>query len=492
MGLRVAKTIKFSKLPVKFQLSAEKSEERQGDFGMDWKIRLNVIPVIPALVKNPLFQLRRCVTLILGLHDMEAKRPTLLLMVCGLLLATQLPRTAEAGALYFYEMSSASESGYAGAGMVARANDAGTAFSNPGGMTRFKSPVLLAGATGVYINAGFRSGPGTTAEGREKGINKRVVPAGSFAYVRPVSDRISLGISAHNYFGLALDWKDDWIGRESAVNITLIAPQLQPTVAYRVNDWLSVGAGAALTLGYMKDKLRVEDPFNPGGRDGKLRLSDTDFAVQGNFGVMLQPTGDMRIGIRYLTETDLKFRDSPDVSGVRFPDLPNVDITTPAKGLDLDITMPQAVDVAIHYQWNDKLALLGSVGWEEFSEFGRVQVGIDNTGITTTKDADFRDVWGFGVGVEYRYRPDLELTAGFTYNTSMSTDRTRPIVIPLGSMYRYAVGFKHERRDGLTLGGGLTWIWEGNLPVKDAGGINNGQYNNAWIAIPSLYAKWEF
>jgi long-subunit fatty acid transport protein len=94
--------------------------------------------------------------------------------------------------------------------------------------------------------------------------------------------------------------------------------------------------------------------------------------------------------------------------------------------------------------------------------------------------------------MEYRYRPDLELTAGFTHSTSMSTDRTRPIVIPLGTMRRFAVGFKHERRDDFTLGGGLTFIWEGNLPVKDTGGIVNGQYNNAWLAIPSLYATWEF
>ena len=51
---------------------------------------------------------------------------SLALVACAL-----LPVTTYAGALYFYEMSSASESSYAGAGMVARANDAGTAFSNP-------------------------------------------------------------------------------------------------------------------------------------------------------------------------------------------------------------------------------------------------------------------------------------------------------------------------------------------------------------------------
>lgn len=55
VGLGVAKTIKLGKLPVKFQFSVEKSVVRQDTFGKDWNVRLNVIPVIPALVKNPLF-----------------------------------------------------------------------------------------------------------------------------------------------------------------------------------------------------------------------------------------------------------------------------------------------------------------------------------------------------------------------------------------------------------------------------------------------------
>ena len=55
VGLGVAKTMKLGKLPVKFQLSVEKSVVRQDTFGKDWNVRLNVIPVIPALVKNPLF-----------------------------------------------------------------------------------------------------------------------------------------------------------------------------------------------------------------------------------------------------------------------------------------------------------------------------------------------------------------------------------------------------------------------------------------------------
>jgi long-chain fatty acid transport protein len=413
---------------------------------------------------------------------------------CSLALGTLtlLPATSMAGAIYFQEMSSASESGYAGAGMVARANDAGTAFSNPAGMTRFDESEILAGGVGVYIEANFKPNRDrTTVEGRDGSVNKRIVPAGSFAYIRPVSDRLKLGLSVHNYFGLAIDWKDDWVGRYSSTNVTLLAPQIQPSVGYKVNDWLSVGAGAALTLGYIKDKMRVAPLDGAEGKDGKLRLSDSDWAVQYNFGVMIEPWEHTRIGLRYLTETDLDFVDQPDVSGVDLPDpdLPDQDFNHPSEKLDIGVKMPQTITGGIHHQWNDKLALLGSVGWEEWSRFGKVQVGLDDTGVHTTLDEDFRDTWHFGVGGEYKYSPDWELTAGFVVDTSMSSDRTRPIVIPIGTLYRYAIGFKHQVRDDLMVGGGLSWIWEGNLPVKDTGDVA-GKYDRVSISILSFYARW--
>jgi len=55
LGLVVAKTTKVGGMPVKFQLGAEYSVVSQDDFGKRFLIKLNVIPVIGALVKNPIF-----------------------------------------------------------------------------------------------------------------------------------------------------------------------------------------------------------------------------------------------------------------------------------------------------------------------------------------------------------------------------------------------------------------------------------------------------
>lgn len=51
----VAKTTKIGKLPVKIQFGAEYSVVSQDDFGKRFLLKLNIIPVIPPLIKGPLF-----------------------------------------------------------------------------------------------------------------------------------------------------------------------------------------------------------------------------------------------------------------------------------------------------------------------------------------------------------------------------------------------------------------------------------------------------
>jgi hypothetical protein len=54
-GPVVAKMTKIGKLPVKLQLGIEYAVEREDDFGPEWRIKLNIIPVIMSLQKNPFF-----------------------------------------------------------------------------------------------------------------------------------------------------------------------------------------------------------------------------------------------------------------------------------------------------------------------------------------------------------------------------------------------------------------------------------------------------
>ena len=63
-------------------------------------------------------------------------------------------------------------------------------------------------------------------------------------------------------------------------------------------------------------------------------------------------------------------------------------------------------------------------------------------GSGTSLDLDARDVWHFDIGAQYRYTPQWLLTAGFSYDTSKSSDAKRPIILPVAQMYRYGAGIR--------------------------------------------------
>jgi long-chain fatty acid transport protein len=419
---------------------------------------------------------------------MDLRKMGFFILVTGGILYGICTGLAYAGSAYIYEMANPTDTGYAGAGLAARAGDAGTVFTNPAGMTRFKESTALAGVTPLYINAAFNPDQGTTASGSDGGVDEFLAGA-SFAYIRPVTEKLRLGISAQNYFGLALDWGDKWVGRYEATKAAILAPQLQPTVAYKVTNWLSIGAGAGLTLGVLADEAKVNN-LDPNLGDGRLKYDDTDFAVQGNFGVMIEPFDNTRIGLRYLTETELDFKSRMYMSGV------GPAIATAMQGVgqvNLKMKMPQAVMSGIFHQFNDQWAFLGSVGWDDWSEFERIHVKVDGTGINRVVYGDFRDVWHFGVAAQYQYTPKWMFSGGFSYDTSMAKGSTRPMELPLGPMYRYGAGFKYQKSDNLLFGAGLNVLYEGDLKVKPAGGPQtgvSGQYDNVSITFLSFYVQW--
>jgi len=403
------------------------------------------------------------------------------------LLLTLFASPANAGAMYIYEIGSPTETAFGGAGMAARAQDAGTVFTNPAGMTRFSGNATLASGGLMYLYVPFDPDSDTTISGTD-GSSSEFFPYGSFAYIHSVSDRLKLGVSVQNNFGLSLDWGTNWVGRYTSTQAAILAPQVQPTVSFKVNKWLSVGAGAALTLGYLDAKLRVNQERENRG-DGKMEYSDTDFAVQGNFGIMLEPSPRTRIGLRYLTETDLDFKDDPDFS--RMGPLTGA-ITDQVKKLDLGMTMPQSIMLGVFHDLNEKWAILGSVGWDDWSEFGHVDVSVDDSP-EVTDELKFDDTWHVGVGAQYKYTQKWTINTGFSYDTGLSGKKHRSLAIPLGDMYRLGIGTEYKKRNDLTIGGAMDFLWEGDLLIDSDsnGGRVSGEYSNVFMTFFTVYAKWQ-
>ena len=55
VGIGVGKLFKFGRLPIKFILQGQYAAIHPDDFGQEWNIQLQIVPVLPSLIKNPIF-----------------------------------------------------------------------------------------------------------------------------------------------------------------------------------------------------------------------------------------------------------------------------------------------------------------------------------------------------------------------------------------------------------------------------------------------------
>lgn len=70
---------------------------------------------------------------------------------------------------------------------------------------------------------------------------------GHFAY-KPC-EKLALGINITNPAGNSMVWGDNWTGATHIQEVSLKAFNIQPTVSYKINDFISVGAGLMIDFG---------------------------------------------------------------------------------------------------------------------------------------------------------------------------------------------------------------------------------------------------
>jgi long-chain fatty acid transport protein len=420
--------------------------------------------------------------------------------VFGVLLMTG---SSLAGGLYLYEIGSP-DVGLAAAGYAARAQDAATVFTNPAGMTRLQQPSLMAGVMPMYTYIDFSADGNTSHEARllpgggsaDDGDSNEWLPAGGLFYVHPVNDKLALGLALTGNFGLALDYQDDWVGRYYVQEATLQAAGIQPAVAFKVNDQLSVGAGVAVLYGILDEEVAVNNKLFGAYPDGQLKVEDEDWTVQFNLGVLYEPVKGTRIGLTYLSEADLDFEDRVELTGLD-PALQAL-LHGGGQKLDLGLSIPQALMLSLYHDVKDRVALMANLGWQDWSQFGKVNVGLtgDRVNVDTTTDLDYDDTWHVALGAQYRISEPLLLSAGIAYDSAMQDEDQVTPALPVGETWRFGLGSRYDWSKDLTLGAAYGLAWGGDLDMDvergPLAGRVSGTYEGLAIHFVSLNAEWRF
>ncbi|WP_325435512.1 OmpP1/FadL family transporter [Pseudomonas nitroreducens] len=410
-----------------------------------------------------------------------------------------LSSPALAGGILIYEAGQEGN-GLANAGSAALATDPSVLMSNPAGIAELKGTQLSANAQVILGDIRFSRDSNNQFDGNEGGNALQWLPGSSLFISHQIDDRSAIGFGMYGNFGLALDYDDDWAGRYFTQEAAVIGVSFQPTLAHKFTDDLTVGIGPRFVYGYYRTEMAINNNLlgladRP---DGQLEYKDTDVGTGVNLGLLYHVSDRTQIGLAYTSKVKLEFKDSPDVRKVSNPIINAALNRLDVDSLELDMNIPQTATLSIAHQLDPQWKLLGSLGWQDWSDFGQIGVEVDANagGVDRTVDRQYKDTWHASVGAQYQANPRLRWSMGLGYDSSAVDDKDRTVDNPMGEAWRLATGVNYELEEGLDLHVAYTLVWMGDMDDEQtksrSGETLSGTYRNAALHILGGGATWRF
>jgi long-chain fatty acid transport protein len=337
--------------------------------------------------------------------------------------------SARAAGLLLYE-TGAPDLGTASAGRAAMAADASTVAANPAGMTLLDRSQLLGAAGALLPFTNFDLAPETTTFGGGGGNAGVFTPIGGFFYAHKLSEQLWLGLATDSDFGLSGNYGKSWAGRYYVTQESIITGKANPSIAYMVNDWLSVGAGFSFSVGRLLFQSKVNNVL-PRTPDGGLAIESWDEAFGGNVGVLLKPLDKLRVGLTYQSPIDYKFGFRPHLTDLG-PLLSRLRTRIGGSKINIPMEVPQQVMLSGLYDVTSYWSLMGNVGWQNWSAFSEFPIGISAVNQRTVDvNLRFSDTCQIAIGQQLRFREKWLWSAGFAYDSSPVSEANRVATLPL-------------------------------------------------------------
>ena len=383
---------------------------------------------------------------------------------------------------------------YAGAGIVG--DDLSAVHYNPAGMTLLSGTQIQAGTVYIDVDAEYSGNDGAENNGRMKG---QLIPAGYTTY--QVNDKLWLGFGMTVPFGMGTHYGRGWEENTSGTSAKIYTFDMNPSFAYKISDFISVGAG--ISVQYAKAKLgKMAFDLGPyGSLHSKVEGDSWDWGY--NFGIMISPTDTMRFGLAYRSSIEhnasghTKLAGSGEFSG----------LDGQIMSMDTTIETPATVMLTGTWEATQDLRISGLIRWAEWSNFDTLSLehGL-NAGLMQKPDVagqletveienKWQDTWLFSVGADYRINDTWTVRGGIAYETgAVDDEKYRVAVIPdtdrlwlsLGATYNWSKQLQFDVAATMLKGIGNRDLYEYGTDTKA------GEYDNLDCYILGAQMQYRF
>ena len=422
------------------------------------------------------------------------------------LLAVAFSGAASASGFQLLGEQSASSLGNAGAGSATVAENAGTIFYNPAGMTELGRGSVSAGLVAVKTSFEFNNDgsitPGLTGDGGNGG-NWGVVPNAYGSWQLAKDWYIGLGIGAP--FGLKTKYDEPWIGSAHSNEFDIKTININPSIAWRAADWVSLGAGvnwqridatykraAGVAASPRVTNCAAVPPTSPlfpaaVPCQSGVKLEMDDDAWGWNVGALFKPAAQTKIGVSYRSK--IKYTANGDVSVSGPSPVVNAGGSSNVKA---DIDVPDTFILSLSQGIGDKWEVLADVSWTGWSSIPYLDIvrtsGRLSGQTAQTLNTKFDDAWRFALGANYKLDEAWKLRFGIAYDqTPVPSAQYRLVSLPDNDRTWFSAGFQWKPAKDMALDVGAAYLYLKDADINndlraEGKGLVKGSYeDSAWL-----------
>jgi long-chain fatty acid transport protein len=374
---------------------------------------------------------------------------------------------------------SGSGTGNAFAGGAAVADDASVAWSNPAAMTALPAGKQITGAAHILVpsfkftntgSTGVYAAPGT-GEGGDGG-SLAVVP--NFYYTMDIDPKLRFGFAVNVPFGLSTEWDPGWRGQIVALESAIKTINLNPSLAYKVSDKVSIGGG--ISLQKIEAKLTR---FTGAGATGNVAMEAEDIGFGFNLGYFMQATPSTRIGATYRSQVAYHLEGTAVFSGPAG--------AAASGNVRADLRVPDSTSLSIFSAIDSKWEVMADMTYTGWSNVKRLDVvrtsGPAAGAVLTTEVFNWKDTLRLGVGANYKMNDQTKLRFGLAFDPTPSNDIDRTARLPDQdrTWVAFGVQYKPTKEGTVEVGYAHEFVKDSTIsatPLAPAGGRLNGTFNS--------------
>ncbi len=392
-----------------------------------------------------------------------------------------------------------------GFAFTGQADDPSAIYFNPAGLTQLKGQNVMIGVTYVRENGGefngttpvdnnvpLTSGGFTNQKSETQKTLNFFIP--NAYYTRTTnSGNVAYGVGIFTPFGLGQEYKDKnkSIFRNQITKIDLKTVVVNPTIAFNIDNVLSVGFGIDWMYG---TATLTKTPWNPllpasVGNLYNLELKADGDAWGYNFGLLLKATPNLKIGASYRSPFTLRLKEGDVTISSTSPAYGSGTLgptPTSTKG-SATISLPATFALGASYTL-DRLTVNVDGDWTFWHSYQSLPITIDAqvpTLFSTNAQKNWKDVVALRIGAEYRVTDPLALRAGFVYDPTPVPAATMGPELPDATRLNYMVGAGYKIGPW-TIDGAFMYIDKfdrtvNNQNVAAMSGFNGTWSGDAWL-----------